>query len=84
MIKLRMEIGNVPKRQQPDHRADNSRRVRIPAKEEEKFANGNLKIYHCWLLFRRTIYNRFYVSGYDITRFNQDNSVLNSKFSFII
>ena len=22
-IKLRMEIGNVPKRQQPDHRADN-------------------------------------------------------------
>ena len=26
LIKLRMEMGNVPKRQQPDHRADNSRR----------------------------------------------------------
>ena len=26
MIKLRMEMGNVSKRQQPDHSADNSRR----------------------------------------------------------
>ena len=26
-IKLRMEMRNVPKRQQPDHRADNSRRT---------------------------------------------------------
>ena len=26
-IKLRMEMGNVPKRQQPDHRADNSRKA---------------------------------------------------------
>ena len=25
-IKLRMELGNVSKRQQPDHKADNSRR----------------------------------------------------------
>ena len=34
-----MEMGNVPKRQQPDHRADNSRRSPTGLQCNEKFSN---------------------------------------------
>ena len=36
-IKLRKEMGNVPKRQQPDHRADKSRRSPTSLQCNEKF-----------------------------------------------
>ena len=36
-IKLRMKMGNVPKRQQPDHRKDNSRRSPTGLQCGEKF-----------------------------------------------
>ena len=35
-VKLRMEMGNVSKRQQPDHRADNSRRPPMGLQRSEK------------------------------------------------
>ena len=35
-IKLRMEMGNMPKIQQPDQRADKSRRPQIGLKRIEK------------------------------------------------
>ena len=34
-----MEMGNVPKRQQPDHRADNSRRSPTGLQCNEKFSH---------------------------------------------
>ena len=37
IIKLRMEMGNVSKRQQPDHRTDNSRRSPTGLQCNEKF-----------------------------------------------
>ena len=36
-MKLRMEIGNVSKRQQPDHRKNNSRRSLTGLQCREKF-----------------------------------------------
>ena len=39
IIKLRMEMGNVPKRQQPDHRADNSRKSPSGLHCNEKFSH---------------------------------------------
>ena len=38
-MKLRMEMGNVSKRQQPDHRADNSRRSPTGLQCNEKFSH---------------------------------------------
>ena len=45
LIKLRMEMGNVSKRQQPDHRIDNSRRSPI------RFVFYVVLLRHClWLV----------------------------------
>ena len=37
LMQLRMEMGNVPKRQQPDHRVDNSRRSPTGLQCNEKY-----------------------------------------------
>ena len=47
-LKLRMEMGNVSKRQQPDHRADNSRRPPIGLQCSEKLSN--LEAFFSWPL----------------------------------
>ena len=39
LIKLRMEMGNVPKRQQPDHRKNNSRKSPTGLQCSEKFTH---------------------------------------------
>ena len=42
LIKLRKEMGNVSKRQQPDHRADNSRRPSMGLQCSEKLTHPEL------------------------------------------
>ena len=46
IIKLRMDMGNVSKRQQPDHRADNSQRqpMRLQCIEETPAPGGVLQL----------------------------------------
>ena len=43
-IKLRMEMGNVSKRQQPDYRTDNSRRSPTGLQCSEKFPHPETKL----------------------------------------
>ena len=40
VIKLRMEHGNISKRQQPDHRAKNGRRQKLGIQRNEKIQHS--------------------------------------------